>query len=423
MNSIAKPLPPRLKNTLVAALDVGTAKIACTIARPGEDGELRVVGFGHQASGGVRRGTVVDLDAAEAAIRSTVETAERMAGENIREVTVNLSAGAPQSHLVAYEIDISGHEIGESDVRRILDLSAYVNAVPEGHEVVHAIPVGYTVDGTRGVDDPRGLYGQRLGVNLHVVTAAAGPLRNLITCVNRCHLDVASKTVAGWASALGCLVDDEMTLGVTVIDIGAGTTGVSVFFDGELVHTDLLPVGGLQVTTDIARGLSTPLAQAERVKTLFGSCMPSPTDDRQMVEVPPIGGECAAEPGQVRRSVLVNIIRPRMEEIFEMVRVRLEDAGFDASAGRRLVLTGGGSQLTGAAELAAMIMDKRVRVARTKPLPGCPESATGPAFATVAGLIRYAAEHAAQAGEGAYRPEIEPASRFARLGRWLRENF
>ena len=419
----SSPLPSKLRNTLVAALDVGTTKIACAIARVGEAGELRVVGFGHHASRGLRRGTIVDLDAAEASIRSTVEAAERMAGENIREVMLNVAAGAPQSRLVAYEIAISGHEIGEGDLRRILNPAAFAESVPADHEILHAIPVAYTVDGTRGVADPRGLFGQRLGVNLHLITAASGAVRNLATCIHRCHLDIAGRVVDGWASALGCLVEDEMNLGVTVIDIGGGTTSVAIFFDGELVHTDLLPVGGSQVTSDIARGLSTPLSQAERVKTLFGSCMPSPSDDRQLIEVPPIGGESAAEPAQVRRSMLVSIIRPRMEEIFEMVRVRLEDAGFESFAGRRVVLTGGGSQLPGAAELAAVIMDKRVRRARPQALPGSPEAAGGAAFASVTGLLRYALQHGVQAGDGAYQPAAEPAGRFARFSQWLRENF
>ncbi len=418
-----KPVPSKLRNGLIAALDVGTTKIACAIARTSEAGVPRVVGFGHQASQGLRRGTIVDLDAAEASIRSTVEAAERMAGENIRDVTLNVAAGAPQSHLVAYEIALSGHEIGEADVRRILDPAAFADSVPPGHEMLHTIPVGYTVDGTRGVADPRGLFGQRLGVNLHLITGASGPTRNLATCIHRCHLDIAGRVVNGWASALGCLVQDEMSLGVTVVDIGGGTTSVAVFFDGELVHTDLIPLGGSQVTSDIARGLSTPLAQAERVKTLYGSCMPSPSDDRQLVDIPPIGGESAAEPGQVRRSVLVGIIRPRMEEIFEMVRVRLEGAGFEDFAGRRVVLTGGGSQLPGAADLAAMIMDKRVRLARAQAIPGSPDAASGPAFATVTGLLRYAVQHVGRAGDGTYQPTAEPVGRFARLGQWLRENF
>ncbi len=421
MTRRSKTLAPRLKGGLVAGLDIGTTKIACIIARPVGDA-LRVVGLGHQASEGLRRGSIVDLEQAEASIRATVEQAERMAGENIREVWVNLSAGAPRSCLIAYDIAVGGHEISDGDVRRLLGPAAYANHLAPDHDVVHVIPVGFTVDGARGVADPRGLFGHELGVNLHLVTAQSGPLRNLASCVDRCHLDVAGRAVSGYASAFGCLADDERTLGVTVIDMGGGTTSVAVFFDGELIHTDILPVGGAQVTNDIASGLSTPLAHAERVKTLWGTCLPSPSDERQLIEVPPIDAE-ASEPSQVQRSLLVNIIRPRLEEIFEMVRTRLEDAGLDSVARRQVVLIGGASQLPGAADLAGMIMGKRVRAGRTRTLPGLPEAATGPAFATVVGLIRYAAETGDDSFMTEAPPPDVPQGRLGRIGHWLKQNF
>lgn len=416
-------MQPRMRSGLIAALDVGTTKIACLIARRGGEGELRVIGIGHQASAGLRRGTIIDLQAAEGAIRATVEAAERMAGENIRQVVVNLTSGAPTSRLIAYEISIAGHAIADADLCRVLDLSQYAGQIPHDHEIVHAIPVGYAIDGTRGVRDPRGMYGQRLGVNLHVISAASGPVRNLATCISRCHLDIAGRVVSPYASALGCLVEDEIALGVTLIDIGGGATSISVFFDGELVHTDAVPVGGAQITSDIAHGLSTPVVQAERMKTLFGSCVPSRLDDRQLIEVPPMGGEAASEAAQIPRSMLVNIIRHRMEELFEMVRTRLEDAGFHEVAGRRVVLTGGTSQLPGAAELAGTVLDKQVRTGRPLPVAGVPEAAAGPAFATSVGLLRYAAAQAEKGLNGIYRPAEEPTGRLGRIGQWLRENF
>jgi cell division protein FtsA len=412
-----------VRNGLVAVLDVGTTKISCLIARPDGNGDVEIVGVGHQASHGVRRGTIVDLEAAEASIRATVEAAERMTGENIRHVFVNVSAGSPHSLMTAHEISTVGHEIGDNDLRRVLDHAAFMGQIPHDHEIIHVIPIGYSVDGTRGIFDPRGMFGQKLGVNLHVISAASGPVRNLATCISRCHLDIAEKVVSPYAAALGCLVDDEIALGVTVIDMGGGTTSIAVFFDGELIHTDSIPAGGVQVTNDIARGLSTPLAPAERIKTLFGSCMPSPSDDRQLIEVPPMGVEGTADTGHVPRSMLVNIIRPRMEEIFEIVRARLEDAGFDKVAGRRVVLTGGASQLPGAPDLAGMILDKRVRMGRPRPMTGLPDALAGPSSAVAIGLLRYAAEHAAESLNGTYRPAEEPAGRFGRLGQWLRENF
>jgi cell division protein FtsA len=411
------------KNALFGALDVGSTKITCLIGRAGGPQGFRVVGIGHHIAQGVRGGTLVNLDAAEGSIRACVDAAERMAGENIRHVAVNVSAGAPRSRLLACEIGVAGHEIGDADLRRILDPAGFIDGIAEDQEVVHAIPVSYSIDGCRGVRDPRGMYGQRLGVNLHVITASAGALRNLFTCVSRCHLDVSAKLVSPYASALGCLIEDETQLGVTLIDMGGGSTSVAVYFDAELVFTDLIPVGGLHVTRDLARGLSTPMGQAERIKTLYGSCLPTPSDVRQLVDVPPIAADGQIDGAQVPRSMLVNIIRPRVEEIFEMIRSRLQDAGFDKVAGRRLVLTGGACQLPGAAELAGMILDKQVRMARPRPIDGLPDAAANPAFATCAGLLRHAASMAEEGSEAIYRPASEPPGRFGRLGQWLRENF
>jgi cell division protein FtsA len=410
------------RNGLVAALDVGTTKVCCLIARRGAEG-ARVIGIGHQISHGVRGGSIVDMDAAEAAIRATVEAAEQMAGENIRQVVVGISGGAPESRLVAYDVAIGGHEISDADLRKVLDPSPYLAEMRDDHELVHAIPVGYSIDGTRGVHDPRGMVGQRLGVNLHLVTAAASTVRNLTSCVTRCHLDVEARIVAPYASAMASLVDDEMQLGVTHIDMGGGSTSIAVYFDGELVHVGVIPVGGEHVTRDIARGLSAPVAHAERMKTLYGSTMPSPSDDQEMLRIPLIGEEDAGEASQVPRSMLVRIIRPRLEEIFEMVRGDIDDAGFDKVAGRRVALTGGASQLPGVPELAAMILDKQVRLARPRPLDGLAEAVSGPAFSTCAGLLAHALNNPAEAPIGAYRPMEEPSSRLGRFGQWFRENF
>ena len=411
------------RSGLFAALDVGTTKMCCFIAKASVDKGLEIVGIGHQVSKGLRAGTIVNMDDAEASIRATVEAAEQMAGENIREVYVNLSGGNPASKLIAYEIELAGHQIGDNDLRRVLDVSSVLKDQPSDYELVHAIPVGYSIDGNRGVRDPRGMYGQRLGVNMHIVGASSGALRNLSTCISRCHLGIADKVVAPYASALSTLVEDEIQLGVTLIDMGGGTTSIAVFFDGELVHTDVLPVGGGHVTKDVARGLSTPLEHAERMKTLYGSALPSPSDDREVISVPQIGEDRTGEMTQVPRSMLVGIIRPRLEETFEMVRSRLEAAGFDKVAGRRVVLTGGASQLPGARELAGMILDKQVRQGLVRPAEGLAESMSGPAFATCAGLLNFAVNNQAEGASRAYRPTEGPSSRFGRLGQWFRENF
>jgi len=409
------------RSGLIAALDVGSSKVCCFIARA-DGGTLRVIGIGHQLSRGLRSGNVIDMDAAEQSIRAAVETAERMCGETIRDVYVSINAGSPQSQTVGVEVAIDGHEVTEHDVGLVLDQGRR-HEHPGDREIIHSIPVGYTIDGSRGIKDPRGMACERLGVNMHIITAGAGPLRNLSTCVARGHLRIAGRVVAPFAAGLACLVEDEMDLGVTLIDMGGGTTSLAVFYDGQLVHVDVVPLGGGHVTNDIARGLSTPLAHAERLKTLYGTVLPSPSDDTETIDVPQVGETDEHAHNQVPRSILTGIIKPRLEETIEQVRERLAQSGFEKLAGRRVVLTGGACQLQGVRELSARILDKQVRLGRPIRVGGLAEATGGPAFSACAGLLSYAQQ---QGAERMIRlPEPEPAQNgaVARIGRWLRANF
>jgi cell division protein FtsA len=407
---------------LTAALDVGTTKVCCFIARRGEDGRPQVVGIGHQLARGLRGGAIVDMEGAESSILAAVHAAEQMAGETLRDVTVNVAGGHPASQTIGVEVAIAGHEVGDTDLRRVLDQGQVHDAMPD-RRLIHSIPVGYTIDGSRGIRDPRGMYGERLGVDMHVVTAAAGPVRNLSTCVARCHLDIRALVVSPYAAGLASLVDDEMDLGVCVVDMGGGTTTLAVFFDGNVVYTDSIPIGGQHVTSDIARGLSTPIAHAERMKTLYGNCVASPADERELISVPQVGEEDQAQANTIPKSILVGIIQPRLEETFELVRSRLETSGFDKIAGRRIVLTGGASQLTGVRELAQLVLDKQVRMGRPIRIGGLAESTGGPAFAVGAGLIAYAQRAAAEDPRPSRMPQESANGLFGRLGSWLKENF
>ena len=352
---------------LIAALDVGSSKIACFLARVEEgrgDGVpyFRILGIGHQVSEGIRSGTVVDMVAAETAIRAAVHAAERMAEVKIEEVLLSFTTGSPLSERVTASVSLSGEEIGDHDVRRVLQ-QGYQRAERVDRDPVHVIPVTYTIDGSAGIREPRGMYGESLGVMMNVVTAAAAPFRNLRVCVERCHLRVADQVVAPYASALSSLVDDEMDLGAVCIDMGAGTTSIAAFRFGHLVHCEVIPCGGAHVTKDIATGLSTDLAYAERMKILHGSVLAGPSDEREMLTVPLIGEGEGEEPHRIPRSSLMSIIRPRLEETFEIVRDRLHAAGADQFGARRMVLTGGASQMNGVRELASRILDRPVRLA------------------------------------------------------------
>jgi len=412
-----------MRGDTIAALDVGSTKVCCIIAQRQDDGGARITGIGHQLARGIRAGAVVDMEELEHSIRAAVDAAEEMANQRIKSVVINVSGGQPSSANVKVEVALNGHAINEADLRRMLEHGRAHHESPE-RELLHAIPVDYTIDGNEGIRDPRGMFGDRLGVAIHVIAALTGPIRNLNTVINRCHLDVSARVVSPFAAGLACLVEDERELGVTCIDMGGGTTSLAVFMAGQLVHTDLIPIGGFHVTSDIARGLSTPVSQAERLKTLYGSALPSPSDDREMLKVPLVGEDDAGTGNQVPRSLLNQIIQPRIEETMELVRSRLEMCGFDKTVGRRVVLTGGASQMQGVRDLAAGILDKQVRHGRPVGFQGLPEAVGGPAFSVCAGLVRFATTHrVATKGRKGSRDEDDDSSQWGRIGRWLKSNF
>ncbi|HEV8030428.1 MAG TPA: cell division protein FtsA [Stellaceae bacterium] len=413
----ARQTPVRPRGSLVAALDIGTTKICCFVARV--EAQPRIIGIGHQVARGMRGGAIIDLEAAGHSIRSAVHAAEEMAGETIERVVANLSGGYAASRILKTEIDTGRREISDADMHHVLE-RGYMMRDAADRQVIHSIPVGFSIDDSRGIRDPRGMVGERLGVNMHIVTAAKASVRNHAAVIGRSHLEVEALVVSPYAAGLACLVDDEMDLGVTVIDMGGGTTTIGVFFDGNLIFADAVPVGGSHVTNDIARGLSTPVAHAERLKALFGSAISSTLDEREMIAVPQIGEEDDGHVNHVPKSLLVSIIAPRIEETFEMVRDRLEASSFDKIAGRRVVLTGGACQLHGVRELAGHILDKQVRIGRPSRIRGLAEATHGPAFSTAAGLLLFAVSERAESP----RP-VRLASNgiFNRVSQWIRENF
>jgi len=408
--------PVRPRGSTIAAIDIGTTKICCFIARV--EAEPRITGIGHQIARGVRGGAIIDLEAAGDSIRGAVHAAEEMAGETIDRAVVNLSGGYAASRLVKTEIAVGRRQISDGDMRQVLERGYAMRDAPD-RQVVHSIPVGFSIDDSRGIVDPRGMVGDRLGVNMHIVTAAIASVRNHTAALGRSHLETEALVVSPYAAGLACLVEDERDLGVTVIDMGGGTTTIGVFFGGNLIFADAVPVGGSHVTNDIARGLSTPLAHAERMKTLFGSAISTTLDERETIAVTPIGEEEDGNVNHVPKSLLVSIIAPRLEETFELVRNRLDASGCDPMAGRRVVLTGGACQLHGARELAGLILDKQVRIGRPQRVKGLAESTHGPAFSTAAGLLHFAASERAESPRPTH---IARGGIFGRVGQWMREN-
>lgn len=381
--------PKTPKQGPFAALEIGASKTVCFIIKPEETltgTAFRVVGVGHQSSKGVRGGAVIDLDAAEEGIRTAVENAESMARTAVSEVTLVTSAGSPCSTRISVEAALSGREVTDKDLRRVIGAGLQEFYAPD-RVMLHAMPLGWRVDDHRGVKDPRGMYGRELGVDLHVITAAPDPLRNLANCIERCQLGLAGIVTTPYVSGLGVLAEDEVLLGATVIDMGAQTTSVSVFSENCLFHVDCLPIGGAHVTNDIARGLSTTVHAAERIKVLYGSALDSPDDDRVMIETPPVVSDGSTTMVQQPRALLNSIIRPRLEEIFELIRDRLAAGGVTKAAGNTLILTGGASQLPGTCELASRVLGKQVRTGKPRTINGMGDAVSGPGFSAITGVI------------------------------------
>jgi cell division protein FtsA len=399
-------------------LDIGTSKITCLIGRGEADGTLRVMGCGWQRSRGVRLGGITDLREAERAIRAAVGQAEEAADHHLRSVTVSLTCGQPESRLFNVRWPVGGRAVGDSDIRRIVN-EGRARAATEGREVIHALPLSFSVDDVGGVEDPRGHHCDQLAARLHVIDATSMALRNLTSVIARCDLGVAEMVAAPFASGLSVLVDDERELGATVVDMGGGTTQISVFAENQLLHTSQLPVGGLHVTKDIAGVLSTPLGSAERLKVIHGNADITSEDEREILQVQLIGDE-DHHFARVPRSKVVAIIRPRLEETFELVRDRLDNAGLGRAAAARVVLTGGASQLDGVQRLAAHVLNRQVRLGRPTGIRGLPADAAGPGFATATGLLAWAA------GAGRTLHDIDlneprPSGLIRRLVEFLRE--
>ncbi|HEX4078419.1 MAG TPA: cell division protein FtsA [Rhizomicrobium sp.] len=376
---------PAYRSGLVAALDVGTSKTVCLVGKA-EPASLRVIGASLRESRGMRAGTVTSLEHAQESIQDAISAAENMADLQIRNVLVSVNCGAPQSITARAAMTLGGALVSDSHLLELI-ANGRANCGLDGHEIIHCAPTSYVVDEARGVRDPSGMYCERIGVQMHAVAVKPSPLQNLKLAVERCHLGVVATLFASHASGMAVLTPDELQLGATVIDMGAGVTSIAVFMEGALVHADLVPKGGFHVTADIARMLSAPLSAAERIKTLYGAALGDIETGTDLVAVPQTGENEEDAVMRVPRSMLTRIIQPRLEEILGEVQTRLRASGYDVAAGRRAVLTGGACQLAGMRELVQRVLNKQVRIGRPQGLAGLAASAAGPDYATAVGLL------------------------------------
>jgi cell division protein FtsA len=405
----------------VGLIDIGTTKVVCLIAaEAGADAShARIIGVGHQRSRGVKAGVVTDLDAAEQAVRTTIAEAERMAGVTIEDVHVAVSCGRLTSQSFAAKATIERGVVGDADIARLM-AGGRAYAEREGRTLVHLNRLNFRLDGASGISDPRRMAGRRLVADLHAVSADDAPVRNLMLLVERCFLSVTGLVAAPYASALAATSAEERRLGVTCIDIGGGTTSIAVFANGQFVFADAVPVGGDHVTFDIARALQCPLAEAERIKVLYGTLVIAPSDEHEVFAYP-LAGEEEGSSHSMTKAQLALVVRPRVAALVEHICDRMERAGVRAQPGNRVVFTGGGSGFVGMREFAMGVLGRPVRVGRPQAVVGLPQSFSSPAFATAVGL--HAAAITGSQGIASRRGRDHAPGYFGRVGQWLREGF
>ncbi|MGF1605122.1 MAG: cell division protein FtsA [Rhodothalassiaceae bacterium] len=419
-DALTRPLPP---DTVVAVLDIGSAKICCLIGRVNADGLIQVIGIGHRMCRGLQSGVVVDRDAAERAIRASVDQAERMAGLTVSQVLVSVNMPELRSDIVEVEIAPRDRRVTESTVDQLI-AEARRAVLPHDDPILHSFPAAYGLDGRFATRPPIGLFGDRLGLALHVLRAPAAPLRNLETCVRRAHLDVAGFVAAGYAAGQAVLVADERELGAACIDIGAGITALSVWTGGTMVHLETLDCGGRRLTETVARQLGCPVEAAERIKTLHGVAAEPLCSEREQIAVPDLDPR-VQDPRHVPRRALAAALRPPLTELFEALRARLAEAGLDHDASGRVVLTGGAAQLQGIDDLAQAILERPVRIGRPRRVLGLAEAAQTPCFAAAAGLLLHAVEAPEDLfGQSPSRPgQPGRTTPFRAISRWLIDHF
>jgi len=426
-----------IQRGVVAILDIGTSKVACLVLRfdgtdafheaegigsmAGQAG-FRVIGAATTRSRGMRLGEIDAMQETERAIRTAVQAAQKMANIRVDHVIACLSGAHPRSYGLEGRIEVEADQVTEQDIARVL-ASCDVPDYGQSREIIHAQPINFALDHRSGLSDPRGQVGQELATDMHMLTVDHRVIQNIIHCVKRCDLELAGIASSAYVSGVSCLVEDEQELGAACIDMGGGSTGISIFMKKHMIYADSVRIGGEHVTNDIAMGLSVPTATAERIKTFYGGVHATGMDDRDMIEIGSDSGDWEKDRRTVSRSELIGIMRPRVEEILEEVKERLDVAGFDHMPSQQIVLTGGASQIPGLDGLASKILGGQVRLGRPLRVHGLPQAATGPAFSSSVGLSLFAAHPKDEWWDFEMPAESYPARSLKRAVRWFRENW
>ncbi|MEP2532762.1 cell division protein FtsA [Shimia sp.] len=426
-----------MQRGVVAVLDVGSSKIACLVLRfdgtdrlaetdgvgsmAGQSG-FRVIGAATTRSRGVRFGEINAMQETERAIRTAIQAAQKMAKIRVDHVIACFAGADPRSYGLDGSIDLEGHVVTEQDVARVLSACDVPDFGGE-REVLHAQPVNFALDHRSGLADPRGQMGQTLTTDMHMLTVDEAAVQNLAHCVKRCDLDLAGIASSSYVSGMAALVEDEQELGAACVDMGGGATGLSIFMKKHMIYADTVRMGGDHVTGDISMGLQVPTATAERIKTFYGGVVATGMDDRETIDLEGDTGDWEHDRRSVSRAELIGIMRPRVEEILEEVRARLDAAGFDNLPSQQIVLTGGGSQIPGLDGLASKILGQQVRLGRPMRVHGLPQAATGPGFASAVGMCLFATHPQDEWWDFDLPVERYPVRSLRRAVRWFRDNW
>jgi cell division protein FtsA len=417
---------------IIASVDIGSSKICCAIAKrehrlfDEQNNEqnintLKILGFGQQISKGIKNGSIVDVEQLEDSLINAIHTAEQTSGLNISSVFINIPTNLVKIYRINSNINVSGRPIDDQHIKRILNLGRDSNIDPH-EQIIHIFAQSYSLDAVKNIIDPRGMIGDALTAHLIVLTAPIVIIRNISACLGRCHLDIDEFVVGGYASALSTLVEDEKKLGSTVIDIGGSTTTITSFYENKLIDIASIPIGGSHITNDIARILGTPISQAERLKNLYGTLLRVSEDEREMIVIPQLGEQYNnMQNNNVSKFYLSEIIRCRIEEIFEYIYKYIKTSNIDPVVYQRFVLTGGTSQLSGLRELATDLLYGQVRIGIPIHISGSSDFVQTPLFSTCAGLLRFA-NH-----EEIKKIQIKTThnnhGKIQKAINWIRENF
>jgi len=378
------------RDDIVVGLDIGTSKVAAIIGEVDEDDHVEVIGVGLAHSKGLRKGVVVNLEATTSSIEKAVSDAEMMAGVEVGSVFAGVAGGHIRGinhHGVVIVSNRKNRSITETDIRRVINQAKAIE-MPIEREILEALPREFIVDDQRGIRDPVGMSGTRLEALIHIVTGAVTSVQNIVKAINGAGLAVEDIVLQPLASSEAVLEQDEKDLGVILVDLGAGTTDVVIYVNGAIWHTGVVPLGGEQVTNDIAIGLRTPLPSAEDIKRKSGCALAESVNGNEAIEIPSVGGR---QPRTITRRALAEIIEPRMEEMLELVYREIQTSGYGDMAPAGVVMTGGASLLEATPELAERIFNMPVRIGCPHQVRGLADKVRNPIYATGVGLILHGA--------------------------------